>query len=211
MSASNIRPIRLDIAHIFFLELLRDYKNNLGAALAVRQMIHRAAIFARDLPRQDFTDWDHFLNELQKQNTVLNFWEPELKLYDRHIIATPSCPFGAAIHEYTQIMGGLPNEYAEITEEFNRSTPLNRHMMIGHGSASSPFCAIHQPLRSLAAEKIFVGGQPLQIVALGSKAESDWALAYEYIGEEKLFPEKIKSLLNENLCCFLIKPRSAPA
>ncbi|WP_158308834.1 hypothetical protein [Methanocella arvoryzae] len=51
-------------------------------------------------------------------------------------------------------------------EEFNKAGRHSSDRMIGHGSGVSPFCVIHQSLRSAAGCKFRVGQRPIQIVQL---------------------------------------------
>ena len=197
---------KLDIAHIFFLELLRDFKNNLGVPLATRQLLRKTVSLAQNLPRIDFPNKNIFWEAIRKEETNLHLWEDKLEICKNNIIAAPKCTFRNAIDNYLKLWGGMPTEYAEITEEFNKTSTISSILKIGQGSACSPFCLIHQALRSIAVKKIYIASEPLNLVMLGSKLSNvDLAISYEYLAEEGIKPAHIKTLLQKNICCFLIK------
>lgn len=199
------QPIQLDIVHIFFMELLQEYKNNLGTALAVRQMIQRALIFSQRLPRQDYEDKAAFLEALRKEQTIFNLWDRELEIINDDIIVASACPFRKALQDYSAVMGGVANEYLELVRELNKPSALNKKLLIGQGAASNPLCAIHQPLRSAVSQKLFIGGKPVTVTALGSKSDESPMLAFEYLAEKKIAPDTVKKIINDRHCCYLIE------
>ncbi len=197
---------KIDIIYVFFLELLCDLKNNLGAPLAVRQLVRRAIAFSENLPRQDFQDKNFFWKALEEGDTILNLFEDKFEKQENNIITTPACPNENFIKNYFNLWKGIPNEYNEIMEEFNKPSTINKKLKIGCGSASNPFCVLYQPLRSIAISKISISGKPIEMVTLGCKSfdEKDF-IAYEYLAEEGIEPRIVQPLLKNTNCVFLLK------
>lgn len=195
-----------DISHVFFLELIRDFKNNLGASMAIRQMTKRVLDFAKHLPNQHFPDREAFWTALKQGELVINFWDTGIKVHAHDLVTIDKCPFEQAINNYQKLWGGLPNEYIELTEEYNKPSELNEKLKIGCGSGSSPFCAMHQPLRAVSSQKIVVGDKPIQFIQLGCKAgHSKIDISKKFLEAEGIEENEVRELLQQYQCCFLIK------
>ena len=122
------------------------------------------------------------------------------------VFGLPACPFAPSIKNYTNIMGALPGSYAAFTEEFNKSTIVTRKYRVGEGAGVSPFCAVHQPLRSALGDKITIGGKKIAIYQLGCKASSGKkGLADAWLEETGVSREVAEEVLDSNMCCYYVK------
>jgi hypothetical protein len=195
-----------DISHIFFLELIRDFKNNLGSSMAIRQMTRRVLELAQHLPQQYFPDKASFWEAMGKGQLVFNFWDTGMRLHEHDLVTIDRCPFEVAIGHYMKLWGGLPGEYEELTNEYNKPSELNEDLKIGCGSASSPFCIMHQPLRAISSTKIVVGGEAITFIQMGCKsALNKIDISAKYLQEQNIMMAEVKQLLQQYQCCFLIK------
>jgi predicted metal-binding transcription factor (methanogenesis marker protein 9) len=200
----------VDIAHLFFLEAIVDAEQSRGAAVAKGELIRRAKSVAARMPGQDFASTEELINALDGGLTVLTKLEGQAKHQGNNIFTLKSCPFGRSIKTYMNEMGSLPKEYKEITEEFNKSNPVNDELKIGNGSAVSPFCCIHQPLRSIVAGKLTVKGQPTNAYMLGCKSGSGTkAFADKNLQESGVDKAVVDKLLDDNMCCYWINTGKA--
>lgn len=200
----------VDIAHLFFLEAIVDAEKNTGASAAKGELIRRAKAVATRMPGQDFASVEELINALDGGLTVLTKLEGQAKHQGNHVFTLAACPFAKSISTYMNEMGSLPKEYKEITDEFNKAHPVNDELKIGNGSAVSPFCCIHQPLRSIVAGKLTVKGQPVNAYMLGCKSGSGTkAYADQYLQEAGIDKAQVEKLLDGNMCCYWLKTDNA--
>src|SRR5512140_1477569 len=83
--------------------------------------------------------------------------------------------------------------------------PLDQ-FRVGEGAGVSPFCSVHQPMRSAIAEKITIGGKKIIVYQLGCKSgggkkgfADKWIAA---AGADKAVVDKI---LDNHMCCYSLK------
>lgn len=174
--------------------------------MAIRQMSRRVFDLAQHLPYQYFPDKASFWEAMRKGELIINFWDSGIRMHDHDLVTIDCCPFEQAIANYLKLLGGFPGEYEELTDEFNKSSDLNEELKIGNGSASSPFCVMHQTLRAASSTKIVVGGEAIKFVHMGCKsALNKIDMSSKFLEEENISPAEIKQLLKQYQCCFLIK------
>lgn len=196
----------MDIAHLFFLETIVDAEKTRGAAAAKGELIRRAKSVAERVPVQDFDSVEELIKAIDGGLTALTKLEGQAKHQGEHVFTLQHCPFGKSIKTYVDEMGGLPAEYKEITQEFNKAHAVNEDLKVGGGSAVSPFCCIHQPLRSVVASKLTVKGQPVAAYMLGCKSgKGDKAYAENYLKESGIDKAQVEKFLDDNMCCYWIK------
>jgi hypothetical protein len=70
-----------------------------------------------------------------------------------------NCPFGPSIKNYTKVFEKLPEGFADFSAEFNKPSHVTDQYKVGEGAGLSPFCSVHQPMRSAFEEKIKIGGR----------------------------------------------------
>lgn len=203
------QPALLDIAHLSFLEVIRSLIEQSGATSAKGTLIRMAIKVGERLPKTDFPTLDAFMETLGLGTNPISAIEGKAVHLGGGLVALPRCPFAPAIKNYQRVFGSLPGAYDAATAEFNKPSPITDAHHIGSGAGVSPFCCVHQPLRSSAAAQITVGGKPVVIYELGCRSETGKkALADRWIAEIGLSPADVEKVLDSNMCCYLIKVAS---
>jgi hypothetical protein len=129
-----------------------------------------------------------------------------MSVRDGAIFCLPACPFAPSIETYTSVFQTLPSEYASLVEEFNKPGKATNDLKVGHGAGVSPFCAIHQPLRSAIAKRIKVGGKRVEIIQLGCKSSTGAkGFADAMIEELGVSREKVDAYLDQNMCVYGVR------
>ena len=196
----------LDIAHISFLGLIRLAIEQSGAAAAKGTLLRTAFSTANKFGAKDFPTFDDFVNSIESvQNAITSIEGKAVHLGDG-LFGLPDCPFAQSIDSYKEVFDSLPEGYKEITNEFNKPGSQTDKLHVGNGAGVSPFCSVHQPLRSGLSEKITIGGKPIIIYQLGCKSGSGIkGFAEKYIKETGYTYNKIDEILNNHMCCYAIK------
>jgi hypothetical protein len=116
------------------------------------------------------------------------------------------CPFGPSIKSYTAVFEKLPDGFADFTAEFNRSSNTTDQYRVGEGAGVSPFCSVHQPMRSAFAEKIRIGGKKIRLYQLGCKSGGGKkGFAEKWIGEAGVAHEVVDKVLDNHMCCYALR------
>lgn len=159
----------LDIAHLTLLETIRETIVSMGEPATKGTLMRRAIRIAEQLPEVEYENLDTWETAVSEMNHPLTKIEG-LTERDESIFILPQCPFAQSIATYMELFGQMPEEYSQIVEEYNKPGKFTEGLMVGHGSGVSPFCAIHQPLRSSAGKKIRVNNEDINVIQLGCKA-----------------------------------------
>lgn len=197
----------LDISHVFFLETIKSSKKIMGAPVATGQLIRKAMAMSDKIPEVKYNNMDEYEKSVKEKTNPLTQLEGESIRHEGDIFTLSKCPFAQSIKSYIDLFGGLPEDYKEITEDFNKTSTIKDHLHVGEGAGVSPFCAIHQPLRSsVASKKIKIGGKSIEVYQLGCKSGSGYkGFAEKWIEKTGISKEKVDELLDNAMCCYCIR------
>lgn len=195
----------LDIAHITLLETFRETVINMGGPATKGTLMRRALRIAEQLPEAEYEDLDEWEDAVKAQTHPITRIEG-VAVRDGFIFTLPQCPFAKSIKTYNELYGGLPSEYSQIVEEYNKPGRFTGDLKVGYGSGVSPFCAIHQPFRSAGGKKITVGGEPIQIIQLGCKGgDGKKVVSEELCQNAGVNPETVTKYLDNGMCVYMVQ------
>jgi hypothetical protein len=202
-----------DAGHFSFLELLRALNKLAGPGVAKIMLLKIGMQAASEVPEREYATLEKFIESIKEMDNPISQFEGEANYYGEGIFSLPKCPFAKSIASYKGVKGKLPEDYGEITETLNKPSASSDLFRIAEGAAVSPFCGVHQPIRSALGGRIKIGGQQLKVYQLGCKSGSGKkGLSYRWINEAQLDPDVVDRILNDNMCCdcFRFEPRPAP-
>jgi len=196
----------LDIAHISFLDMIKIMIDISGAASAKGTLIRNALNTADRIQEVNYDSFDAFLEAIENATNPITMIEGKATHQGDFVFGLKNCPFAPSIKNYTSVFETLPAGFAEYTEECNKAGVVSKKYRVGEGACVSPFCSVHQPLRSALAEKIKIGGKDIQITQLGCKAGSGKKgfadIWIEYAGVSK---DVVDKTLDNHMCCYHVK------
>ena len=196
----------LDIAHISFLDTIKVMITLTGAASAKGTLIRNAIKTAERIAEVDYPSFDAYLAAIEDASNPITMIEGRATHQGNHVFGLKLCPFGPSIKSYTAVFEKLPDGFADFTAEFNRQSATTDQYRVGEGAGVSPFCSVHQPMRSAFAEKIRIGGKRIQIYQLGCKSGSGKkGLAGKWIDEVGIRREVVDKVLDGHMCCYAVK------
>jgi hypothetical protein len=195
-----------DAGHLSFLELVRVITATAGPAFTSGALLKTGMSIAKQAKPQDFADFDAFLASVATTQTAIATFEGMAKHYGDGVFGLPACPFAGSIKTYKSYVGQLPSDYVQVADQYNKPSPTTERLRVGHNAGVSPFCCVHQTLRSATAENIRIGGKPVTIYQLGCKSGSgERGIAEKYLKECGVARETVDNVLDENMCCYLIR------
>ena len=196
----------LDIAHISFLDMIKNTITLVGVASAKGTLIRNAVSTAKKIAEVDYPSFDDYLNATENVTNPIARIEGIASHQGDHVFGLKKCPFAGSIKSYLEVFKELPSKYAEFTVEYNRPSRVSEMYHIGEGAGVSPFCAVHQPMRSAFAERITIGGRKIRIYQLGCKAGSGKkGFADKWISETGVEKEVVDKVLDDHMCCYCIE------
>lgn len=196
----------LDIAHISFLDMIKIMIMQVGAASAKGTLMRNALMTADRISETDYPAFDDYLKAIEDSTNPITRIEGKASHKGKRVFGLKKCPFADSIKNYIEVFKGLPPSYAEFTAEFNKPGQVNKKYRVGLGAGVSPFCAVHQPMRSAFAEKITIGGKKIQIYQLGCKAGSGKkGFADEYIKASGVPKNVVDEVLDNYMCCYYLE------
>ena len=196
----------LDIAHISFLDMIKVMITMSGAASAKGSLIRNAISTAEKIKEVDYPSFDDFLAAIENSTNPITQVEGKASHQGDFIFGLENCPFGPSIKNYTGVFEKLPDGYADFTAEFNKPSKVTDVYRVGEGAGVSPFCSVHQPMRSAIAEKITIGGKKINIYQLGCKAGSGKkGFADKWLAETGISREVVDKVLDNHMCCYYVK------
>lgn len=196
----------LDIAHISFLDMIKVMITMSGAASAKGALIRNAINTAEKIKEVDYPTFDDFLKAIENSTNPITQVEGKATHQGEFVFGLAHCPFGPSIKNYTGVFEKLPEGYADFTEEFNKPSKVTEIYRVGEGAGVSPFCSVHQPMRSAIAEKITIGGRKIKIYQLGCKAGSGKkGFADRWLAETGVSREVVDRTLDNHMCCYYMK------
>jgi hypothetical protein len=196
----------LDIAHISFLDMIKVMITMSGAASAKGTLIRNAISTADKIKETNYPTFDDFLAAIENSTNPITQIEGKASHQGEFVFGLANCPFGPSIKNYTEVFEKLPEGYADFTEEFNKPSKVTENFRVGEGAGVSPFCSVHQPMRSSIAEKITIGGKKIKIYQLGCKAGSGKkGFADRWLAETGISREVVDKTLDNHMCCYFLK------
>ncbi len=110
-----------------------------------------------------------------------------------------------AVHQELYKGLRLPEGFADFTAEFNKPSHVTDQYKVGEGEGVSPFCSVHQPMRSAFAEKIKIGGKKIRVVQLGCKSGSGKkGFAEKWLAESDVAKDVVDKILDNHICCYAL-------
>lgn len=196
----------LDIAHISFLDMIKVQISMTGSAVAKGNLIRNAVSAGEKINEINYETFDDFLAALDDGTNPTTTVEGKSSYQGDFIFGLAKCPFEQSIKNYTTIYGKLPDEYAEFTDEFNKTSRVTDMYRVGEGGGVSPFCAVHQPMRSSVGERITIGGKKIHIYQLGCKSGAGKkGFADKWIEETGANKDVVDKVLDNHMCCYFLK------
>jgi len=202
MSDDNI----LDIAHISFLDMIKVMITLSGAASAKGTLIRNAIKTAERIAEIDYPDFDAYLAAIEAATNPITVIEGKATHAGNFIFGLKNCPFGPSIRNYTKVFEKLPDGFADFTTEFNKPSNITDQFKVGEGAGVSPFCSVHQPMRSAIAEKIKIGGKKIRVIQLGCKSGGGKkGFAEKWLAETGVARDVVDKILDNHMCCYALK------
>ncbi len=196
----------LDIAHVSFLDMIKVLITMSGAANAKGTLIRNALSTADKIKEVNYDTFEDYLAAIENASNPIAMVEGKSTHAGEFVFGLKACPFGPSIKNYTAAFEKLPDGYADFTDEFNKPSRVTDMYRVGEGAGVSPFCAVHQPMRSAVAEKISIGGKKIKIYQLGCKSGSGYkGLADKWIAETGVPKEVVDKVLDNHMCCYYLK------
>ncbi|NOY64753.1 MAG: hypothetical protein GXO97_05060 [Nitrospirae bacterium] len=196
----------LDIAHISFLDMIKIMITLSGAASAKGTLIRNAIKTAEKIPEVSYASFDDYLAAIENATNPIAMIEGKSSHQGDFVFGLKNCPFGPSIKNYTEVFGKLPEGFGDFTVEFNKPGPVTDRYCVGEGAGVSPFCAVHQPMRSAFAERIKIDGKNIKIYQLGCKSGSGKkGFAEKWIEESGNSKDVVDKVLDEHMCCYYLK------
>lgn len=196
----------LDIAHISFLEMIRAMNEQVGPASTKGTLLRIAVKAGGKLAPADFPSLDAFVNAAGDVTNPVTKIEGKAVHVGDGVFGLPHCPFAASISNFKSVFGSLPETFVQVTNEYNKPTPITDELRVGNGAGVSPFCSVHQPMRAAAGKQITIGGKPIVIYQLGCKSGSGAkGFAERWIAEFGCPKDVVDKVLDTNMCCYGVK------
>lgn len=196
----------LDIAHISFLDMIKVMITLSGAASAKGTLIRNAIKTAERISEVDYPTFDDYLAAVENATNPITMIEGKVTHIGQFVFGLLNCPFGPSIKDYNRVFEKLPDGYADFTAEFNRTSNVTDQFRVGEGAGVSPFCSVHQPMRSAFADKIRIGGKKIQIFQLGCKSGGGKkGFADKWLQATGVPKEVVDKILDNHMCCYSLK------
>lgn len=196
----------LDIAHVSFLDMIKIMITMSGAASAKGSLIRNAIKTADRIAEVDYPSFDDYIAAIENATNPITMIEGKATHEGNYVFGLKNCPFGPSIKNYMQVFEKLPDGFADFTAEFNKQSNVTDQYRVGEGAGVSPFCSVHQPMRSAFAEKIKIGGKKIRIFQLGCKSGSGKkGFADKWIKESGVAHDIVDKILDSHMCCYSLK------
>lgn len=196
----------LDIAHVSFLEMIEMFIKTLGAAQAKGSLMRSAISTAESFPEVEFGSMQEFVTAIDEVRSPIAQVEGRAVHLGDGLFGLPKCPFADSIKNFVSVRGKLPESFGKVTEDYNKPGPVTAKYRVGQGAGVSPFCAIHQPLRSALGLRVKIAGKQAVVYQLGCKsAGGAKAVAAELCQSAGRSPDEVSKVLDDNMCCYQIR------
>lgn len=196
----------LDIAHISFLDMIKVMITLSGAASAKGTLIRNAIKTAERISEINYATFEDYLAAVENATNPITMIEGKATHIGHFVFGLQNCPFGPSIKDYNQVFEKLPDGYADFTAEFNKTSNVTDQFRVGEGAGVSPFCSVHQPMRSAFADKIRIGGKKIRIFQLGCKSGGGKkGFADKWLQATGVPKEVVDKILDNHMCCYALK------
>lgn len=196
----------LDIAHISFLDMIKVMITLSGAASAKGTLIRNAIKTAERISEINYATFEDYLGAVENATNPITMIEGKATHIGHFVFGLQNCPFGPSIKDYNQVFEKLPDGYADFTAEFNKTSNVTDQFRVGEGAGVSPFCSVHQPMRSAFADKIRIGGKKIRIFQLGCKSGGGKkGFADKWLQATGVPKEVVDKILDNHMCCYALK------
>ncbi len=196
----------LDIAHISFLDMIKIMITMSGAASAKGALIRNALKTAERIKEVNYPSFEDYLAAIDNATNPITMIEAKATHSGDFVFGLKNCPFGPSIKNYMEVFEKLPEGFADFTAEFNKSSNVTDQYRVGEGAGVSPFCSVHQPMRSAFAEKISINVKKIKIYQLGCKSGSGKkGFAEKWIKESGVSKDVVDKILDNHMCCYSLK------
>jgi len=196
----------LDIAHISFLDMIKVLISMNGVAVAKGTLIRNAVGAADKIEEVNYDTFDDYLAAIENTTNPIAIVEGKSSHEGDFVFGLAVCPFEQSIKNYKTIYEKLPDDYADFTDEFNKTGRVTDMYRIGEGAGVSPFCAVHQPMRSAVAEKITIGGKKINVYQLGCKSGAGKkGFSDKWLDETGVSKDVVDKVLDNHMCCYFLK------
>ncbi len=193
----------LDIAHISFIDMIKSIITLSGPASAKGILIRNALTTAEKTEAVEYSSVEDYLEAIEDSTNPITRIEGKSTHCGNLVFGLEKCPFETSIKNYKEVFKEMPEGYAAFTAEFNKNSAITSKYKIGEGAGVSPFCSVHQPLRSALADKIKIGGKNITISQLGCKsATGAKGIAQKWLHESGIDIETVDEILEDNMCCY---------
>lgn len=195
----------LDIAHISFLDMIKVMISMSGAASAKGTLIRNAIKTAERIREIDYPTFDDYLKAIENATNPITMIEGKASHMGNFVFGLKGCPFAPSIKSYNEVFEKLPDGYADFTVEFNKPSNITDQYHVGEGAGVSPFCSVHQPMRSAFANKITIGGKKIEIYQLGCKSGGGKkGFADKWLAATGIQKDVVDKVLDANMCCYVL-------
>jgi len=178
----------------------------MGAASAKGTLIRNALMTAERISEIDYPTFNDYLQAIENSTNPITQIEGKATHVGESVFGLEKCPFAESIKNYNEVFKGLPASYAEFTAEFNKPSPVAQKYRVGAGAGVSPFCSVHQPMRSAIGGRISIRGKKIEVYQLGCKAGSGKkGFADELIKATGVPKDVVDKILDNHMCCYYIK------
>lgn len=202
MSDENV----LDIAHISFLDMIKVMITLSGAASAKGTLIRNAIKTAEKITEVDYPTFEAYLAAIENATNPITVIEGKATHAGNYVFGLKNCPFGPSIKNYTKVFEKMPEGFADFTAEFNKTSNVTDQYRVGEGAGVSPFCSVHQPMRSAIAERVKISGKKIQVTQLGCKSGAGKkGFAEKWLAESGVSREVVDKILDNHMCCYALK------
>jgi hypothetical protein len=196
----------LDIAHISFLDMIKIMITMSGAASSKGALIRNALKTAEKIKEVDYASFDDYLAAIEDATNPITMIEANATHHGDFVFGLKNCPFGPSIKNYMEVFEKLPEGFADFTAEFNKASNITDQYRVGEGAGVSPFCSVHQPMRSAFAEKISINGKKIKIYQLGCKSGAGKkGFAEKWIRESGVSKDVVDRILDNHMCCYSLQ------
>ncbi len=197
----------LDIAHLSFIDMIKIMITLSGIASAKGTLIRNAVKTAEKISEVNYASFNDYLAAIEDASNPITQVEGKATHQGDYVFGLEHCPFGMSIKNYNEIFKSLPQEFADFTQEFNNPSNVTGQLRVGEGGGVSPFCSVHQPMRSAIAERITINGKKIKIYQLGCKSGAGKkGFADKWIEETGVEREIVDKILDNHMCCYCIIP-----
>jgi hypothetical protein len=195
----------LDIAHVMFLEMIGTFIKQIGAGPAKGTLMRDSMALAEHFPEQEYASLEDMVAAIEDASNPITKVEGRAKHLGDGLFGLPDCPFAKSIGAFKKIHGKLPDSFAKVPQDFNKPSPTTKKLKVGHGAGVSPFCAIHQPLRSSLATRVRIGGEKVAVYQLGCKSGGGKkAIAEDLVAQTKFDTATVDKVLDDHMCCYAV-------